>query len=87
MSSSLLQVVNNLFQQTSLLLQQTRNKQCENNLLTTCEQTCYNLFADLYNNLCVFTRVEDITRRCENMNFFRVVKIIVKTSSVASLTI
>ena len=29
------------------LLQQTRNKQCENNLLTTCEQTCYNLFADL----------------------------------------
>ena len=31
------------------LLQQTRNKQCENNLLTTCEQTC--------NNLCVFTCV------------------------------
>ena len=43
MSSSLLQVVPNL-------LQQTRNKQCENNLLTTCEQTCYNLFA-------VFARV------------------------------
>ena len=31
------------------LLKQTRNKQCEHNLLTTCEQTCY--------NLCVFTRV------------------------------
>ena len=29
------------------LLQQTRNKQCEQKLLPTCEQTCYNLFADL----------------------------------------
>ena len=38
MPSSLLQVVNNL-------LQQTRNKQCEHNLLTTCEQTCNNLLA------------------------------------------
>ena len=29
------------------LLQQTRNKQYKHNLLTTYEQTCYNLFADL----------------------------------------
>jgi hypothetical protein len=29
------------------LLQQTGNKQCEHNLLTACEQTCNNLFADL----------------------------------------
>ena len=40
MPSSLLQVVNSLFQTCF-------NKQCEHNLLTTCEQTCYNLFADL----------------------------------------
>ena len=29
------------------LLQQTGNKQCEDNLLTACEQTCNNLFTDL----------------------------------------
>ena len=38
-SSSLLKVVNNLFQ--------TWNKQWEHNLSTACEQTCYNLFAGL----------------------------------------
>ena len=38
------------------LLQQTRNKQGERNVLKTCEQTCNNLFPDLY-SLCVFTRV------------------------------
>jgi hypothetical protein len=31
----------------SSLLQQTGNKTCEHNLLTACEQTCNNLFADL----------------------------------------
>ena len=31
------------------MLQQIKNKQCEDNLLTTCEQTC--------NNLCIFMRV------------------------------
>jgi hypothetical protein len=31
----------------SNLLQQTGNKQCGRNLLTACEQTCNNLFADL----------------------------------------
>ena len=43
MPSSLLQVVNLV----SNLLQQTGNKPCEHNLLTACEQTCNNLFADL----------------------------------------
>ena len=42
MPLSLLQVVNNLFQQI-------RNKRCKDNLLTTREQTC--------NNLCIFMRV------------------------------
>ena len=43
MPLSLLQVVNNLSQ---TCYNKSRNKQCEHNLLTTCEQTCYNLFAD-----------------------------------------
>jgi hypothetical protein len=49
MPSSLFQVVNSLFQTCSKLFTTTWNKQCENNLLTACEQIC--------NNLCVFTCV------------------------------
>ena len=37
----------NAIKLVSNLLQQTGNKQCEDNLLTACEQTCNNLFADL----------------------------------------
>ena len=47
------------------LLQQTRNKQCEHNLLTTCEQTS--------NKLCVFTRVAEeviIFRSPSNLSCF-----------------
>jgi hypothetical protein len=40
----------------SKLLKQTGNKQCEHNLLTACEQTCNNLFAD-YLQLVRFTCV------------------------------
>ena len=48
-SDNVIKLVISCCQLVPNLLQQTRNKQCENNLLTTCEQTC--------NNLCVFTRV------------------------------
>jgi hypothetical protein len=42
-----IKLVTNCKQLVSNLLQQTGNKQCEYNLLTACEQTCNNLFADL----------------------------------------
>ena len=48
-SDNVIKLVISCCQLVPNLLQQTRNKQCENNLLTTCEQTC--------NNLCIFTRV------------------------------
>ena len=38
---------------------------CEHNLLTTCEETCYNLF-EACNNLCVFTRVADSLEQAVN---------------------
>ena len=44
MPSSLLQVVNSLFQ---TCYNKLGTSMCENNLLTACEQTCNNLFADL----------------------------------------
>ena len=48
-SDNIIKLVISCCQLVPNLLQQTRNKQCEHNLLTTCEQTC--------NNLCVFTHV------------------------------
>ena len=47
MPSSLLQVVNNLFQTCY-------NKSGTSSANTTCEQTCYNLFADLFQLVCRF---------------------------------
>ena len=46
-SDNAIKLVTSCQQLVPNLLQQTGNKQCEHNLLTTCEQTCYNLFADL----------------------------------------
>jgi hypothetical protein len=42
-----IKLVRSCSQLVSNLLQQNGNKQCEDNLLTACEQTCNNLFADL----------------------------------------
>ena len=40
---------------------------CEHNLLTTCEQICYNLLQTC-NNLCVFTPVSSITKEAGQLD-------------------
>ena len=42
-----IKVVTSLLTACSKLVIPTGNKQCEDNLLTACEQICNNLFADL----------------------------------------